>query len=107
MADELAEWWIHEVTVKTRLGATAYGDKFADPEPAACFLEDDTKVVTDLSGNEVVSNTTLFAALALEPLFEPGSEVVISPKRTAVVISVGRLDSGSLGNLDHIEVLLK
>lgn len=106
MADELAEWWIHAVQVKTRTGSNGYGNDFAEAESINCYLEDDTKIVTDSRGNEVVSSGRLFAALTLEPKFTPDSEVIISPTRTARVISVGRNDSGSLGNLDHLEILL-
>lgn len=104
---ELAGWWVHTVTVKTSLGASAYGDRFAAPTPPVpCYVEDDIHLVRDADGNEVVSSTTVRADLSKAALFTVGSLVTTPTGREARVIALARLDTGSLGGPDHMEAHL-
>lgn len=103
--DEPADW-IHTVTVKTYLGAGAYGDRFADPTPPVpCYVEDDIHMVRDADGNEVVSSSTVYADLAKAALFPVGSLVTTPAGREARVIGLGRLDAAD-PDLDHCVIHL-
>lgn len=99
--------FVHTVDVQTLTGAGAYGDIYADPvTDVPCLIEDTIRLVNDSQGNEVTSNTTLFAGLEQTTLFTPGSKVVL-PSRTARVITTGVHDSGALQlGLDHVEIHL-
>lgn len=98
--------WIHTVTVKTYLGASAYGDRYAAPsQPIPCFVEDDVKLVRDTDGNEMVSTTTVYADLAKAALFPPGSLVTTPAGREARVIGLGREDAAD-PDLDHCVIHL-
>lgn len=103
---ELESWWVHTVAVEKKLGSNVYGDKFADPVPLLCFVEDDTKLIRGSDGTEVVSSATLAADLDLADTFTLGSLVTTSSGRESRVLGIERLDSGPLGGLDHIEVQL-
>ena len=103
---DLAEDWIHTVTVKTYLGASAYGDRFANPTPPVpCLVEDDVRLVRDADGNEVVSSTTVYADLGKAGLFRPGSLVTTPAGREARVIGLAQRDAGD-PDLDHMEAHL-
>jgi hypothetical protein len=103
---ELGSWWVHTVAVETYLGSGAYGDQWATAVPALVWVEDVTKLIRDSSGTEVVSTSRIFGELSLAAEFALGSLVTTSSGRQSRVLGLARLDSGSLGNLDHIEVSL-
>lgn len=102
---ELDSWWIHTVAVESKLGSGAYGERFSDPAPVLCRVDDDVNLIRDASGSEAVSSSTLFAPLSLADLFPLGSLVTTSSGHEARVLGIERHD-GDPGGLDHIEVHL-
>lgn len=104
-ADELSDWWMHTVTVKSHLGASAYGDRFGDPVPVPCFVEDDVKLIRDSDGNEVVSSTTVYSNIDKAALFPVGSLVITPFGREARVIGLARHAVGD-PDIDHVEIHL-
>lgn len=102
-----AFWWVNSVDVETYLGSGGTGDKLANPVPAACWLEDEVKLVRAADGSQIASNATLYAPLDSLATFAPKSRVTLPSGRRAYVIVVAANDSGSLElELDHIVVSL-
>lgn len=92
------------VTVETKTGTGANGDVFATAAPVLVFLEDARKLVRDGTGQQVVSESTLYADPADAALFTPDSKVTL-PTRVARVILTKTLAIGD-PDVDHTEVAL-
>lgn len=103
---EAAYWFVNTVTVETYLGETAKGPSYDTPRTVTCWVEDETRMVRDATGSQVVSSATVYAPLDKASLFPPKSKVTTST-RTAFVIVANSFDSGSLAlDLDHVQVTL-
>lgn len=99
-------WWVNTVTVRPYLGTKNGAPSYGPPQTVACWVEDETKLVRDNTGAEVVSSATVYAPLAAAPQFPVGSKVTTST-RTAFVIANNGFDSGSLDlGLDHVQITL-
>lgn len=103
---EAAYWFVNTVTVETYLGETAKGPSYAAATDVACWVEDETRLIRNADGSEVVSSATVYAPLDAAAMFPPKSKVTTST-RTAFVIATNALDSGSLDlELDHVQISL-
>ena len=102
---ELAAFWVHAVTVETFLGSGGMGDVYAPPAPLACFVDDKRTLVRSAGGEEVISETTLFAPAGVLFLTED-SRVTLPSGRVAYVITIAARDSGDLALPDHVEAHL-
>jgi len=105
MADELADWFVHSVTVTPLLGSGAYGPSYGPDAVISGFLDDKRQLVRDASGTEVVSQATLYTALEHADTLAPGSRVDLG-HRSAEVIGVARRDAPGLDLPEHLEVVL-
>lgn len=108
MADDLAEWWVHVVSVQ-RLGlGGAGGDAYADPEDVTGFYRDGTKLVIDGNGKQVVSTAQF--AFPLNVARIPVGSLVTAPASfgpwTGKVITAARGDGGGQPTPDHHEIAL-
>ncbi|WP_076260869.1 hypothetical protein [Intrasporangium flavum] len=92
------------VTVRTKTGSGANGDIFGASVDRDVFLEDSRKLVRDATGEQVVSETTLYADVADAAVFTPDSKVAL-PGRTARVLLAKRHVIGD-PDVDHLEVTL-
>lgn len=108
MSDELADFYVHTVTVETLTGTSGYGvEQFAAPVILApgtdngCFVESRRRMVRDKDGVEVISETTVYTYPAAAALFTPGSRVTINGT-IAHVITVAANTSGDLDLPDHV-----
>jgi len=107
--DDLADFYVHTVTVQTLTGTGAYGDVFAAPvtlDPATdtgVFVDDKRKLVRSSSGAEVISETTIYGRPNLIAVLLEGSLVALPSGRVATVITTGARDSGGLDLPDHVE----
>jgi hypothetical protein len=103
---EAAFWWVHAVTVEPYLGTKNGRPEYGSPRSVDCWVEDETKLIRNSDGAEVVSSTNVSAAIESAPIFPPGSKVTTST-RTAFVITNNVFDSGSLDlGLDHVVIHL-
>ncbi|GAA1051401.1 hypothetical protein GCM10009569_35210 [Arthrobacter russicus] len=106
------EFFVHSVKVETFQGTGAYGDAYAPPvthSPATgtgVFLESKRRLVRDKSGQEVISETTLYLRPAQAGLYEPDSRVEARGVKS-YVISRAVLDAPGLGLPDHAVITLK
>lgn len=97
-ADIFDEWLTQTVTLRSLLGMTAEGPKYADAVPVdEIAVEHARRLVRDSEGREVVSETTLYVPDG-KPTFSTGDEVTISGAK-AVVIRVA--DFEPFGLFDH------
>jgi hypothetical protein len=106
MADELADWFVHQVTVTPLLGSGPYGDVEGPTQTATGFLDSTTRLVRSGSGEEVVSQATLYTAVTVHDLFPPGSSVTLSDGRSTTVVGRSRRDAPGLDLPEHLEVML-
>lgn len=112
MSDELADFYVHTVTVETFQGTSGYGvDMFAAPvtlSPATgtgVLVEQKRRLVRDKDGAEVISETTVYARTTAAALFTPDSRVTIGGVQSRVItVAVNELDALDLPS--HIAVAL-
>ena len=104
-ADELEDFYDKTVTVRTLIGADAWGDQWEETANVRCFLDETRTLVRDGAGAEVISETTLTGPPDTANLYTPGSEVIL-PTRTAFVIKAGVADPGILDLPAHVEISL-
>lgn len=105
MSDELADFWVHTVAVRTYRGAGALGAIYDPPVDLLCFVDDKRRLVRSGQGAEVVSETTVIAPTGTTNL-TPESVVTLPSGREATVITVAVRDSGDLDLPDHVEAAL-
>lgn len=102
----IEEFYVHTATVETFTGAGAFGDTYASPQTIACYADDTRKLVRDSTGEQVVSETTLYTYPQFGGLFTPETKVTLAGGRTALVVKTNTNDSGALGLPDHVAVSL-
>lgn len=105
MADELADFWVHEVTATPLTGQGAYGPVYGDAVTVNGFLDDTRRLVRDSDGAEVVSETSLRCPLAHADHLTPGTLVDLG-HRTATVIGQSRHTAPGLDLPEHLKVSL-
>ena len=103
-ADELAEFYVHTVTVTPKAGDSPYGPAYGDPFTLACFVDETTRLVRGLDGAEVVSSATLTTAPGVD--VPVGSDVALPSGRATTVLGVAHADSGPLDLPDHAAITL-
>lgn len=103
---EVADWWVHAGTIETYAGSGPSGDVYAAPVTVACWVEGETRQVTNSKGVEVTSMSVVRGPLTDKDLFTPGSKFTYGTM-TGVVATRQWFDSGSLDmGLDHYEARL-
>jgi hypothetical protein len=70
------------------------------------FVDDQTHLVRNGVGEEVVSQSVIYMPIESASLFDSDSKVTLPSGREARVITVNANDSGSLPLPDHVEVHL-
>lgn len=105
MADELAGWWVHTVTATPDAAYGSHGPVAGDPVTVPCFLDDTRRLVRSTTGEQVVSETTVFCALEHVDTLTPGTPVDLG-YRTAEVIGQSRHTAPGLDLPEHLEVHL-
>lgn len=92
--------------MRPHTGSGPYGDMFGEPVNVRAFVEDGRRLVVAASGEEVISETTVYTGL--DPAVPVGSAVTVwqgtSQERTARVITATRHDHPSAWS--HLEIAL-
>jgi hypothetical protein len=109
VTDPLADWWQHAVKVRRFQGTGAKGNVYAAEDDLRGLVDDSNKLVTDATGEQVVSSARVFlpAGTAAIPL---DSEVTLTGPflgRTTTVIAVSVHDAGSQDTPNHVELALR
>lgn len=123
VADPLADWWVHQVTVRRWVGDGAYGPVFDPAEMLAGYVRDGEKLVRNAQGDQVVSSAQVGLPL-VKPDGTPvayvpvGSQVDLpaqfghapgdpSSPRTSTVLVSARGDGGGQPTPDHYVLALQ
>ena len=106
----MAEMYVHTLIVEPFLGTSGYGvDLFGPPTvlapPNGVFADDSRKLIRDASGEQVVSETTIYTFPPNAPLFPADSRITINGN-VSRVIKTNLNDSGALDLPDHVAVSL-
>ncbi|MET9954212.1 hypothetical protein ABZ135_22050 [Streptomyces sp. NPDC006339] len=94
----------HEVVVEPYAGASAYGPSYGTATTVRCFLDQQTRVVRDPTGQEVTSSSTFYARPGLVCPAE--SRVTLPDGRVTRVIARLERSGGGMPTPDHVEVHL-
>jgi hypothetical protein len=98
------------VSVQPYQGAGSFGDVWSAAQDVSCFVADGATLVRNSNGDEVVSQSRVFADAANISLFPSGSKVTVNAgtaaQRVARVIVTLNHDSGSLRMGGVLEVHL-
>lgn len=105
-ADEMTEFYVHTVSTKTLIGTGAYGDVHAEPVDTAGFVDEKRRLVRDTTGQQVISETTIYGPPERKLVWTPGSLITLPSGREATVITCGVSDSGDLDLPDHVVAAL-
>lgn len=104
---DLDDFFVHTVTVTPYLGTGSDGaDRWGTPATVAGFLQDQTRLVQNVDGSELVSAGAVFYTATTNAASFPLGSTVQLPLRVAHVIGVNTNDSGPLGLPDHTVVAL-
>jgi formylmethanofuran dehydrogenase subunit D len=104
VADDITDFYVHTVTVQTRLGIGASGgDVYAAAQTAAGFLDGKTQLVRSTDGEQVVSASQFYCSLIDAAKFTPDSKVTLPDGRTAQVIIVNSLDVAGMPDFAGVE----
>lgn len=108
MADALADWWQHVVTIARYTGSDAHGDTYASGIESAAFVDDRRKLIVNASGAEVVSSAAVFLPSTVPDV--PLDSMVTLPtnfgSRQCRVIQVSVKDAGGQPTPNHVELAL-
>lgn len=105
--DDLADFYVHQVTVTPLEGTGAYGPVFGQALTVAGFLDSATHLVRSATGQEVVSQSTLYTDLDHAAAFLPGSAVTLPDGARTVVITTNARTAPGLDLPDHLEVQME
>ena len=94
----------HEVTVEPYEGEGPFGAQYGPAATVACFVDDKRRLVRSPAGEEVVSESTFYAAL--DTVCPVDSRVTVNGRVTTVLVA-SRRDGGGLPTPDHLEVALQ
>lgn len=95
----------HQVVVEAYTGTTGNGVKqYALPETVACLVEPKRRLVRDERGDQIVSETTVYANPPL--IAPPQSRVTLPSGHGTTVIVYADHDGGGLPTPDHVELNL-
>jgi hypothetical protein len=94
----------HSVMVEAWAGEGPDGPRYAAAVAAACFLDEQTRMVRQADGTQVSSTSTAYAPLTVSA--PAGSRVTLPDGRRTTVIAALRRDGGGLATPDHLEIQL-
>lgn len=95
----------HTADIAAYTGTDGFGNPvYAAAVTVACFQDDKRRLVRQNTGDEVISETTLYAQLGLTcPV---NSQATLSDGRVARVLQVLTRDGGTLPVPSHLEIIL-
>ena len=111
-ADDISDFYVHTAIVETFLGTSGYGEDLFDPPVtlspdtnSGCFLDDTRHLVRSSTGEQMVSESTLYTFPTAAALFVPNSRVTVRGNQSRV-IKANLNESGDLDLPDHLAVTL-
>lgn len=109
MTDNLAGFWVHDVTVKRYVADAAYGPGYDTPQTLTGFVDDGQQLIVGPDGEQITSTARVFlpAATAAIPLESKVTLPVAFGGRESRVVAVARRDGGGMPLPEHLEVALQ
>lgn len=95
----------HTVTVEAYLGSSSKGDLYAAQETVRCLIDEKTVQVTSPGGQTVTSGSSYITLPSHRP--PPNSRVTLPNGRRTTVITVARVDGGTLPVPSNTQVFLQ
>jgi hypothetical protein len=92
----------HTVTVEAYTGSGPHGDVYAAAVSVTCFVDQKRKLVRAPNGSQVISESTVYAAL--ETAAPPRSRITLPDGQVTLVISAARRDGAGLPVPEHLEI---
>ncbi|MBN1174563.1 MAG: hypothetical protein JXA67_20510 [Micromonosporaceae bacterium] len=93
----------HTVTVEAYRGSGPVGDIYDQAQQVQpCFCDDKRKLVRDAQGDQVVSESTVYAPL--ETTAPAGSRITLPSGRTTTVITAARRTACGWALPEHLEI---
>jgi hypothetical protein len=102
VSGDITDFFVHTVSVETKLGAGAAGDVYAAPKTITGYLDGKTQIVRNTDGEQVVSQSMFYCSLADGVLFPPDSRVTAAGRK-AQVIGVNQLDVNGMADFAGVE----
>jgi len=93
-----------DVVVQTLLGVTATGKTYAPAATLSMFVEDGRKLVRAPTGEQIISETTLYGLPALVSAFTVDSKITVNGRAALVITAKLRVVGDP--DVDHVEVAL-
>lgn len=90
------------VTIEPYQGATGHGDTYGEPVEVPCWVDAKRRLVRDGTGSQVVSSSTVLAAL--DTVAPARSRVTLPDGQTTLVISAARREAAGLPLPEHLEI---
>ena len=104
MADIPAVLLRHTVLIEPYEGEGPFGPEYGEQELVRCFIDDRRRLVIGPTGDEAVSETTVY--MPLDTVCPVHSRVTVNGRST-IVLAASRRDGGGLPVPDHLEVALQ
>lgn len=92
----------HSVTIEPYEGDGPFGPEYGEQTSVLCFVDDRRKLVVGPTGDQVISETTVY--MPLDTVCPVHSRVVLPSGRETTVLAASRRDGGGLPTPDHLEV---
>ena len=103
---DLADFWVHTVTVRTLTGSGGMGDTYAASTQLVGFVDDKRRLVRAPDATQVISESTYFGPVENAAALTPGSEVTLPSGRVATVITAAARTAPGLDLPEHVEAAL-
>lgn len=108
-SDDLADFWLHTITVETYLGTSGGGTVlYSRPRPVKGFLSKKQRFTRNLDGEQVPSQATFSADVSLANVLVPKSRVTVPGEQPTTVISRSVPQAaGFIDAVDRVKVYLQ
>lgn len=107
-SEELADFWVHAVTVKTYLSTTGAGVKrYAAPVTVTCFLSRKQRFVRAANGDQVPSSASLSADLDWAATLAVQSIVTLDGRDTTIIAETVPSGGDFITGIDRARVFLQ
>lgn len=106
MADPLAPFWTHVVTITRYMGAGSLGDIYGDPENSPAFVLPGERMYRTADGREKLAQGTVYLPAGTEPPALESEITSAHPGMHGKVGSVTVYDAGNLALPECVEVVV-
>jgi hypothetical protein len=107
-SEDLADFWIHTVSVETYQGTTGAGAKaYAAAVTVPCFLSRKLRFVRNANGEQVASQASLSADASWAATLAAQSRVTVDGRPTTIIATAVLMGGDFIEGLDRVKVYLQ